>query len=119
MTSVAVDNSPVLGGPQPNDLNLRRIVRALEDRQRYRYVSPRVVAIEGGYRIESPCCSRNIDADGGVIDVALILYGNGEPGWRLFRKDHASGQWLLDTVFQGLADLLKRLNADPERLFWQ
>lgn len=101
-----------------HDLNFRRIARALADRKRYKYVTPRVVAVNGGYRIESPCCSRNIDTEGGVIDVALILSG-AEPGWQLYRKDHAQGQWLLDSAHTALPALLERLNCDPERIFWQ
>ena len=45
----------------PNDLDRKRIERALKVRKRYRYVTPNVTTTVGGYRIESPCCSRNID----------------------------------------------------------
>ena len=61
----------------PNDFDRKRIERALKARKRYRYVTPRVAAVTDGYRIESPCCSRNIDPDGGVVDVALLLYRRG------------------------------------------
>jgi hypothetical protein len=107
--------------PHPNDFDRKRIERALQSRKRYRYVSPSVAVVAGGYRIESPCCSRNIDPDGGVIDVALILYEVDADGaaWQLFRKDHDSETWELDSTYERLIELLDRLNVDPERLFWQ
>ncbi len=103
----------------PNEFDRKRIERALKSRRRYRYVKPSVALVEGGYRIESPCCSRNIDRTGGVIDVALMLHDDGRLRWQLFRKDHAAGNWLLDGDHTRLIDALQRLNADPERLFWQ
>lgn len=104
---------------QPNELDLRRIVRLLELRVRYRYVKPLVVASASGYRIQSPCCSRNIDADGAIIDIAWLEYDVRIERWNLFRKDHAQGAWQL--YFQGsrLADAMKWLNEDPARVFWQ
>ena len=108
------------GGPaHPNELDRRRIERAIQDRLRYRYVRPKVFAIEEGYRIESPCCSRNVDPNGGVIDVALILFDKGEAPWQLLRKDHGEGRWELHSRYRVLPELLGFLNADPERLFWQ
>ena len=104
---------------QPNDVDRRRIERALASRRRYRYVSPKVLAVMGGYRIESPCCSRNVDPAGGVVDVALLQYLQGSGVWRLYRKDHAARQWQLYDTFERLAELLEWLNADPERMFWQ
>lgn len=103
----------------PNDFDHRRIERALRSRKRYRYVTPRVAAMRGGYRIESPCCSRNIDPDGGVIDVALLLHDALASCWRLYRKDHARGAWQLHSTHDRLIELLDRLNDDPERSFWQ
>ncbi len=82
----------------PNDLDRKRIERSLQTRKRYRYVTPQVMTTVGGYRIESPCCSRNIDKDGGVVDVGL---------------------WQLDSTHERLPPALERLNADPERTFWQ
>lgn len=107
------------GAPHPNAFDRRRIERALETRKRYRYVSPRVVPIAEGYRIESPCCSRNIDPDGGIVDVALLQYNARPPRWRLYAKNHATGQWLLDSTFRRLVELLERVKDDPERRFWQ
>jgi len=107
------------GCPQPNDIDRKRIERALEKRLRYRYVSPKVLAVTDGYRIESPCCSRNIDRSGGIVDIALLQYVRIPNAWKLYRKDHAARQWRLHAIYDRLADLLEGLNADPERLFWQ
>jgi len=103
----------------PNDLDLKRIERAIQARKRYRYVSPRVLRAEGGYRIESACCSRNIDPEGGVVDIALLLYDGDRTAWQLFRKDHAKQAWELDSTHDRLADILALLNEDSERKFWQ
>jgi hypothetical protein len=103
----------------PNDVDRKRIERALDARARYRYVSPEVRAEEGGYRIQSPCCSRNIDKNGGVIDIARLEYVNEMRRWRLYRKNHALHEWQLYGEFSALSTLLQILNRDPERLFWQ
>jgi len=105
--------------PQPNDVDRKRIERALACRERYRYVSPCVRAVTGGYRIESPCCSRNVDPAGGVIDIALLQYVPGRDAWQLYRRDHAARQWQLYETYARLNQLLERLNADPERIFWR
>lgn len=105
--------------PHPNDLDRKRIERALKMRKRYRYVSPKVLGVTGGYRIESPCCSRNIDADGGLVDVALIEFQESPGAWRLYRKDHIQGTWELHDAYDRLSEILDLLNADPERKFWQ
>ncbi|GAB4358772.1 MAG: hypothetical protein Kow0026_19910 [Oricola sp.] len=104
---------------QPNEFDHRRIARALELRRRYRYVTPRVLRVEHGYRIEAPCCSRTVDPDGGTVDVALVLFDQARGEWRLFRRDHESRSWELHSVYSGLHHLLDYLNADPERKFWQ
>jgi hypothetical protein len=103
----------------PNELDRKRIERALKTRKRYRYVTPKVATTVGGYRIESPCCSRNIDPDGGVVDVALLLHDADSARWELFRKNHARGLWQLDSTHERLHAALDRLSADPERRFWQ
>lgn len=103
----------------PNELDRKRIERALKARQRYRYVSPNVNGVTGGYLIDSPCCSRNIDAEGGVIDVALLHHDAASTMWQLFRKDHKSGVWELHSTHQRLASATDAVNADPERVFWQ
>ncbi len=103
----------------PNDLDRKRIERALKARERYRYVKPRVTTTIGGYRIESPCCSRNIDREGGVIDVALLLYDADGARWELFNKNHETGRWQLDSTHERMPSALERLNVDSERTFWQ
>ena len=118
--SAAAHNMAVIGrDAHPNDLDRKRIERALKARQRYRYVTPIVTTVRGGYRIESPCCSRNIDPDGTVVDVALVLYDAACGAWQLYRKDHANGTWELESTHDRLVELLDRLNVDPERQFWQ
>lgn len=119
MGALKLDLISPSGSPQPNFFDQRRIERALEERVRYRYVTPTVVPVPDGYRIESPCCSRNVDPAGGVVDVALLQYRADVPGWRLFRKEHASGQWLPHSDFRRLTEALQLLNADPDRQFWQ
>ena len=103
----------------PNDLDHKRIERAIKARRRYRYVTPRVVATDGGYRIESACCSRNIDPEGGIVDIALMLFDEAERSWRLFRKNHGTRQWELDSTHGRLKEMLDLLNDDAERKFWQ
>lgn len=103
----------------PNDFDQKRIERTLRDRQRYRYVVPTVMAVAGGYRIEAPCCSRNIDASGGVIDIALMLHRPDEDRWQLYFKDHTTGTWQAHSTYPRLVELLTVLNADPTREFWQ
>jgi hypothetical protein len=103
----------------PNELDRMRIERALKSRQRYRYVSPRVATVTGGYVVDSPCCSRNIDAEGGIVDVALLRHDAPSATWQLFRKDHKKGTWELHSTHQRLASVTDVLNADPERVFWQ
>ncbi len=108
-----------MGLMHPNDVDRKRIEKALSSRARYRYVNPEVRAIEGGYRIQSPCCSRNIDKKGGVIDIARLEYVNEFHRWRLYRKDHALHEWQLYGEFSALGALLQLLNRDPDRIFWQ
>ncbi|WP_027584118.1 DUF3024 domain-containing protein [Bradyrhizobium sp. Ai1a-2] len=103
----------------PNELDRKRIERALTSRKRYRYVSPNVKPVRSGYLIESPCCSRNIDKDGGLIDVALIHHDATSATWKLFRKDHARGLWEFHSIHQRLTAAIDELNTDSERVFWQ
>jgi hypothetical protein len=104
---------------QPNEFDRRRIERSLTDRKRYRYVSPRVQPVAGGYLVRSPCCSRNVDADGGEVDIALLQTGPAPCPWLLYRKDHAHREWRLHGSYGRLAELLAHLNSDPQRRFWQ
>ena len=105
--------------PHPNDVDRKRIERALAGRERYRYVSPAVRPVERGYRIESPCCSRNIDEQGGIIDIARIEYVPESSGWRLYRRDHRQNDWEFYAEYATLAVLLSELNQDQRRIFWQ
>lgn len=104
---------------QPNEFDFKRIERALTKRRRYRYVTPILLKTANGYRIQSPCCSRNIDPDGGVVDVALLLFDERSRNWRLLRKDHSVGVWEFGRDFERLSELLDYLNEDVERRFWQ
>ncbi|WKA28560.1 DUF3024 domain-containing protein [Bradyrhizobium roseum] len=119
MLSATLSQSVVRPFAHPNDLDRKRIERALISRKRYRYVKPSVVTTISGYRIESPCCSRNIDRDGGIVDVALLLHDADDGRWQLFRKDHKKDVWQLDSTHDRLPTALERLNADPDRMFWQ
>ena len=103
----------------PNDVDRKRIERALATRVRYRYVSPDVQADEAGYRIQSPCCSRNVDKTGGVVDIARLEYVADSRAWRLYRKDHAQREWQFYKEFSALNALLQFLNRDPDRTFWR
>lgn len=114
--SMEVRTSGVL---HPNDVDRKRIERVLEQRQRYRYVTPQVRPEPGGYRIESPCCSRTVDKDGGLIDIARLGYLADRRAWRLDRMDHGSGQWVPEGEYATLTDALQRLNEDAQRVFWR
>lgn len=103
----------------PNDVDRKRIEKALARRVRYRYVIPRVYATECGYKIVSPCCSRNIDKNGGEIDIALIRFAPQDSGWSLFSRDHDSKLWIPRGEFSTLAAVLDPLLTDSERRFWQ
>lgn len=105
--------------PHPNEFDLKRIERVISERQRYRYVSPEVCAVENGYEIRSPCCSRNIDKSGGVIDIARMEYLPQSGHWRLYSKMHVDGKWRFHAEYGTLSALLNELNLDPERRFWQ
>lgn len=108
-----------LPAPHPNEIDLRRIERLLEQRVRYRYVSPVVQPIDGGYQVMSPCCSRNIDAGGGMIDIARIEFIEPKGEWRLYHRDHRHAVWKLYTDAPTLQQLITCLNEDPMRVFWQ
>jgi len=102
-----------------NEFDRKRIERAIAARKRYRYVSPSVVAISSGYVVRSPCCSRKVEPNGSVVDIALLIHASAPQPWRLYRKDHERRQWQLHALYERLGDLLEQLNADPARQFWQ
>ena len=119
MSGTIVSPSPARPvGAHPNEVDLWRIRRALQNRRRYRYVEPQVAGIAGGYRIESPCCSRNIDPDGGVIDIARLLQSPRDGRWELQYRDHDQQRWGTHAFFASLSDALVVLGEDPDRLFW-
>ncbi len=113
--------------PQPLatvfELDRRRIQRALRERVRYRYVQPKVmgeVDADGepaGWRIVSPCCSRNIDPDGGEIDIAW-LQPLPDSRWRLHMRDHQLACWVPFEDADKLTELLDTICLDPTRVFW-
>ena len=98
------------------DMDRRRVERALRQRVRYRYVRPMVVREVDGWRIVSPCCSRNIDAQGGLIDIAWLR--SEPPIWRLYARDHAHGIWVEHERSGQLLELLDVICLDPQRVFW-
>ncbi|WP_245621113.1 DUF3024 domain-containing protein [Paraburkholderia ferrariae] len=105
------------GDARVADFTQRQIERALRNRVRYRYVRARVAREPEGYRIESPCCSRNVDPAGGVIDIAWLA--RDEDGqWHLHARDHAARRWVAQYASHDLAMLLNRLCVDAARVFW-
>lgn len=119
MEFAALEETSIRLAAHPNELDRKRIERALKTRRRYRYVSPSVAPVTDGYRIESPCCSRNIDPDGGTVDVALLRYDASNALWQLFRKDHKGGGWKLHNTYDRLIVAVDEVNIDPARTFWQ
>ena len=122
--------------PRVADFERARVQRALRSRARYRYVRPRVLREGDALRVESPCCSRNVDKGGGVIDIALLQpldppgasaapgapgvpgTGGAGGGWRLHARDHANGRWVAHRDSAALDELVALLCADPARVFW-
>lgn len=100
-----------------SDLTLHRMQRALRERLRYRYVQPVVLREGDGFRIQSPCCSRNVDPDGGVIDIALLI-PTSPHHWSLCSRDHANQAWVAQLRNQPLDTLLEALCVDQARQFW-
>ena len=101
-------------------LDRLRIERALVQRERYRYVQPRVEPEGLGWRVLSPNCSRNVDRGGGVIPIAWLVpvAATGGGLWLLHSRDHARDCWRLEAWGLSLDEALARLCADPQREFW-
>jgi hypothetical protein len=99
------------------DLVVRRVEQALRERVRYRYVQPRVWREGGGFRIQSPCCSRKVDPTGGLIDIALLVPHEGSH-WCLCARDHAHNTWEPRHQDTSLEVLLDLLCLDSEHQFW-
>lgn len=110
-------------GAQPmaskvSSLDVRRIERGLQARTRYKYVQPRVVREGVGWKVVSENCSRNIDAEGGEVDITWLV-PHSEGGWLLYSRDHAQDCWQLRPPSVSLAAVLDRLCADQDREFRQ
>ena len=99
------------------EIDARRIADAIAQRARYKYVHPRVEREGRGWKIVSPNCSRNIDPEGGEIDIAWLVPAN-EGRWLLYARDHAQACWQL-RGHDSLPALLVQLSADPQREYWQ
>ncbi|MGC3962846.1 MAG: hypothetical protein QM803_05800 [Rhodocyclaceae bacterium] len=94
----------------------RRVLHALSRRHRYLYVQPQVSLHRGGWLVTCPCCSRNVNPQGGVIDIALLMRDT--KSWLLFAKQHPDGRWQLKYVDEDLDAVLDMLCHDPLRVFW-
>lgn len=104
--------------PHPNDVDKKRIEKYLTDRERYKYVAPKVLPDVDGYLIRSPCCSRTVDPAGGEIDIARIEFQEGG-FWRLYQKDDEKQRWRAHSEYEDLNSLIARLMADPKKEFWR
>lgn len=93
------------------------IEAALRQRVRYRYVQPRIDALGEGWVIHSPCCSRNVDAEGGEIAIAW-LQRTPDGQWCLHARDHGAQRWRAHTIDAELQVLLDLVCLDPQREFW-
>jgi hypothetical protein len=125
-----MDDAALLPAASPvSDFMIYRLQRTLRERVRYRYVEPLVLREGESFRIQSPCCSRNVDPSGGLIDIALLTPGTaGAPGatgtggagigWSLSARDHLKNVWLVRLSDAPLALLLDALCVDSERQFW-
>ena len=110
------------------DLMQHRLERALRQRVRYRYVRPRVLREGESFRIQSPCCSRNVDPSGGMIDIALLIPLAAIAGsavsdrprqrWCLCARNYLRGTWESKYESEQLDELLDVLCIDHERQFW-
>ena len=104
--------------PHPNEVDRKRIEKTLAERDRYKYVAPKVLPDAEGYLVRSPCCSRSVDPEGGEIDIARIEYQSGD-FWRLYQKDDENKYWRPHSEYLSLPMLLARLIADPKKEFWR
>lgn len=98
-------------------LDAARIQAALARRARYRYVQPSVLPEGAGWKIASPNCSRNIDPNGGEIDIAWFQpLADGR--WLLHARDHAAGAWRASCCTPTLAAALELVCVDEDRVYW-
>ncbi len=105
------------GKGRVRDFMQHRLERALRERVRYRYVQPRVLREGESFRIQSPCCSRNVDPSGGLIDIALLV-PHAAQRWCLLSRDHVGHTWIARFENKPLDELLDALCVDDERQFW-
>jgi hypothetical protein len=104
------------------DLDWQRIVRALPGRERYKYVQPRVEREGTGWKIVSPNCSRNIDPEGGEIDIAWFepdTQAATQGRWRLHARDHAAARWVLSRSDVTLPQAIALVCTDTQRTYWR
>jgi hypothetical protein len=106
--------------PEPGNvfaLDRVRIERGIAQRERYKYVVPRVEQEGLGWKIVSPNCSRNIDPQGGEST---------SPGW--CRRAMAAGCCTRATMRSAAGSCASPgsrwpmrwpVCADPAREFWQ
>lgn len=122
-----MDDVALLPAASPvSDFMIYRLERALRERVRYRYVEPLVLREGQSFRIQSPCCSRNVDPSGGLIDIALLTPGATDAtgaggagvGWSLSARDHLKSVWRVCLSDAPLELLLDALCVDSERQFW-
>ncbi len=132
MGDAGLETMAAAGAPAPAgqvlDFMKLRLERALRQRLRYRYVRPSVLREGEGWRIEAPCCSRNVDPDGGVIDIALLApcathdslsqSGRVPQSWQLFARDHASGSLVPQHESERIDELMDLLCIDAQRIYW-
>lgn len=107
-----------MSGRHPNEVDQRRIERALAVRRRYRYVQPRVASVVAGYEIFSPNCSRNISPEGGEIPIARLRFDEGRAVWHVARFDHMAACWCELGERARLHEALALITDDPQRVFW-
>ena len=117
-SSASSTREPVMAPTGVADLEARRIARALAARVRYKYVQPRVEREGLGWKVVSPNCSRNIDPQGGEVDIAWLV-PHDEGGWLLYSRDHVQDCWQLRRQDRSLPALLVHLCEDPAREYWQ
>jgi hypothetical protein len=107
---------PAADGPV-REIFVWQLLKAIGQRQRYKYVQPRIEREGAGWKIVSPNCSRNIDPEGGEIDIAwLVPVADGQ--WQLHGRDHVLKRWVL-LLQAGQQDVIERLVQDERREFWQ
>ena len=109
---------PAAAAGAVRSLDQLRIERALPQRERYKYVQPRVLREGAGWKIVSPNCSRSVDAEGGEIDIACFL-PTLDGHWQLLARDHAAGRWVDKAAGLSLEAALALVMSDPVGEYWR